>query len=305
MPLSFSVILPCHNAGRWIAQSLRSAAAQTYAPHEIIVINDASTDDTAQQVRASGVEARLLEVDAGNAAAARNAGAKIATGQWLAFLDADDYWLGHHLQAAAALLSGGRDVAYTSVHDDLLADGTIRAAQRPWPWLDQPRGGLTAEDFIRCWSRVMYFSMPSTIVLGDRFNEVGGLDVDQKRRHDSHLWWRVIHGHTWAFDPRPDCVCRIQTPNSVSRASSAKSAYDAMRALLKTWPLYRQKGYERVLRNSAFVAMTEAIAYGDCQDRRRAWELSRPHLAMHERLLFGAGLLAPAAMGAAVRRRRG
>jgi glycosyltransferase involved in cell wall biosynthesis len=306
MPSSFSVILPCHNAAQWVAQSLASAAAQTHAPHEIIVINDSSTDDTADQVRRCGLDVTLLEVNVRNAAAARNAGAKVATGDWLAFLDADDFWLPHHLAAAAALLSGGNDVAYTSVHQDLHADGVVRTESNPWPWLDRPRGGLTPADFIRCWSRVMYFSMPSTVVRADRFWEVGGLDPDQVRRHDSHLWWRLIHGHSWSFDPRPDCVCRVDTPDSVSRASAARSAFDALRALLKTQPLYaHEQGYPRVLANGAYVAMVEAIAYGQAPDRQGAWNLARTHLPLWQRSAFAGGMIWPGAFRQLVRWRRG
>lgn len=303
--MTFSVILPCHNAERWIAQALHSAAAQSLAPYEIIVVNDASSDQTDRKITESGVLARVLHTDVRNAAAARNAGAAVATGQWLAFLDADDYWHPHHLEAAERLLKNSNDVAYTSIHDDLRGDARLIAAENPWPWLTTPQSGLTAEDFIRCWRKVMYFSMPSTVVRADRFRAVGGLDDQQLRRHDSHLWWRLIHGHTWSFDPRPDCVCRVDTPGSVSRTSAALSAYDGLRALLKVRELYPQPEYERILRNGAFVAMTEAIANGDRDDRRRAWRLAREHLPPQEQVLFGAGMAAPAILGAAVRWRRG
>jgi glycosyltransferase involved in cell wall biosynthesis len=304
--MKFSVILPCHNAERWVAQALASAAGQSHAPHEIIVINDASSDDSAGRIRASGVAVRLLEMNLRNAAAARNAGAAEATGDWLAFLDADDYWLPHHLEAADRLLSGSNDVAYTSIHDDLLEEAHLQPAENPWPWLDGPRGGLTAEDFMRCWGRVMYFSMPSTVVRADRFRAVGGLDEAQLRRHDSHLWWRLIHEHTWAFDPRPDCVCRVDTPQSVSRTSAALSAYDGLRALLKTRDLYPQSGYERVLGKGAFVAMAEAVAHGTAEERRRAWELARPFLTVSQRMLFASALWSGGAnlLGRAVRARR-
>ena len=44
--MQISVVIPCHNAGRWIGETLRSVAAQTLAPHEVIVVDDASTDDS-------------------------------------------------------------------------------------------------------------------------------------------------------------------------------------------------------------------------------------------------------------------
>jgi glycosyltransferase involved in cell wall biosynthesis len=74
MPMKFSVIIPCHNAGPWIAQSLQSVAAQSFPPCEIIVVNDASTDDSAEKIKSSGVDVRLLETSFRNGAAARNEG---------------------------------------------------------------------------------------------------------------------------------------------------------------------------------------------------------------------------------------
>ncbi|MGH7215474.1 MAG: glycosyltransferase family 2 protein, partial [Tepidisphaeraceae bacterium] len=55
-----SVIIPCYNAGPWIGEALRSTAVQTYPPHEVIVIDDGSTDDSIERVQTSGVAVKLL-----------------------------------------------------------------------------------------------------------------------------------------------------------------------------------------------------------------------------------------------------
>ena len=52
--MKFSVVVPCHNAGGTIAEALRAIAAQSLAPHEIIVVDDGSTDDSRAQIAASG-----------------------------------------------------------------------------------------------------------------------------------------------------------------------------------------------------------------------------------------------------------
>src|SRR6056297_2357280 len=113
--MRFSVIMPAHNAGRYIGEALRSVAGQRHAPHEVIVINDRSADDTAEQARATGLDLKLIDSDFGNAAAARNLGIEHATGDWLAFLDADDIWYPNHLEEAAGLLQGSDDVGYFSL----------------------------------------------------------------------------------------------------------------------------------------------------------------------------------------------
>ena len=70
--MHFSVIMPCHNAEAYVGEALRSVAAQTHPAHEVIVINDRSTDGSVAAIEASGVPVTLLHTDFGNAAAARN-----------------------------------------------------------------------------------------------------------------------------------------------------------------------------------------------------------------------------------------
>ena len=121
--MKFSVVIPCHNAGPWIADALRSVAAQTYAPADIIVVDDASTDDSREQIVGCCVPVTLLSARVSNAAAARNIGIEAATGDWIALLDADDVWYPNRLQRAAELLSGSNDVALIGNHDFFDAKG--------------------------------------------------------------------------------------------------------------------------------------------------------------------------------------
>lgn len=86
-----SIIIPCHNAGRWLGATLRSALGQTWPATEIIVINDGSTDDSlaaAKQFEPQGV--RVVDQPNRGASAARNHGLSLARGEFIQFLDADD-----------------------------------------------------------------------------------------------------------------------------------------------------------------------------------------------------------------------
>ncbi len=86
-----SVIVPAYNAAAFIAAAVESVLAQDYRPLEIIVVNDGSTDDTAEIVRGFP-HVILVEQARRGTGAALNAGIKIARGEFLAFLDADDLW---------------------------------------------------------------------------------------------------------------------------------------------------------------------------------------------------------------------
>lgn len=88
----FSVIIPAYNAAAFIARAIDSVLAQTWPAEEIIVVDDGSSDATADIVAGYGERVCYLHQDNAGVSAARNAGARAATGDWLAFLDADDWY---------------------------------------------------------------------------------------------------------------------------------------------------------------------------------------------------------------------
>lgn len=95
---TISVILPTYNRAHVLERALTSVFGQTHLPDEVIVVDDASTDATADVVkRFPHVRLHRLERNSG-AAHARNAGAKLATGEYIAFLDSDDLWLSNKLE---------------------------------------------------------------------------------------------------------------------------------------------------------------------------------------------------------------
>ncbi len=102
MTVRFSVIIPAYNAAGTLARALDSALGQSYPAHEILVVDDASVDATPKVAAEYGKRIRYLrrEHNAG-VAAARNYGAQQATGNWLAFLDADDWYAADRLKLHA------------------------------------------------------------------------------------------------------------------------------------------------------------------------------------------------------------
>lgn len=100
-----SLIIPCYNAERWLAETLESALAQTWPATEIIFINDGSTDGSlvaARKFEPRGV--RVLDQSNRGASAARNHGLRVARGEFIQFLDADDLLSPDKIAAQVALL---------------------------------------------------------------------------------------------------------------------------------------------------------------------------------------------------------
>ena len=93
-----SVIIPAYNAAAYVTRAVESALAQTHKPLEILVVDDGSKDDTREVVRRMPPPVRLIEKENGGPASARNLGASLAKGDWLALLDADDWWFPEKLK---------------------------------------------------------------------------------------------------------------------------------------------------------------------------------------------------------------
>jgi glycosyltransferase involved in cell wall biosynthesis len=87
-----SVIVPVYNGEKYLREALNSVLKQSVRPFEVLVIDDGSTDTTAEIAKQYGERLRYIKRSNGGAAAARNDGVKSATGNYIAFLDADDYW---------------------------------------------------------------------------------------------------------------------------------------------------------------------------------------------------------------------
>jgi glycosyltransferase involved in cell wall biosynthesis len=95
-----SVIMPAFNVEAYLRCAVNSVLNQTYQPHEILFIDDGSTDDTARVAQEFGDCIRYIYQKNAGVSAARNRGIQEVSGDFIAFLDADDEWLPNHLERA-------------------------------------------------------------------------------------------------------------------------------------------------------------------------------------------------------------
>ncbi|HZP30899.1 MAG TPA: glycosyltransferase family A protein [Acidimicrobiia bacterium] len=146
-PPTVSVVVAVYNGGRYLAATLESVLAQTYRDYEVIVVDDGSTDDSREQARAFGDRVTLVERPHEGLGAARNAGLARATGEYVAFLDADDLWdpdlLRHQVgiarrhPASGLVVCDGIEfeddrVLRTSLLDPAVTERLDRAADGTW-----------------------------------------------------------------------------------------------------------------------------------------------------------------------------
>ncbi len=122
----FSVIIAVYNGESTIGRAIDSILGQTFPAHEIIVIDDGSTDNTKQKIASFGERVRYIHQENSGVAAARNLGARLATGDWLCFLDADDYYYPQRLAWQAELLARHSGLDFMTGNFDYVdPDGNI------------------------------------------------------------------------------------------------------------------------------------------------------------------------------------
>ncbi len=90
---NYSTIIPCYNARDTVGRAIESALNQTISPLEVIVVDDGSADDSAEVVSRYSPQVRLIRQENAGPGAARNRGVGVSSGEWVAFLDADDMWM--------------------------------------------------------------------------------------------------------------------------------------------------------------------------------------------------------------------
>ena len=184
---TISVVIPAYNAAAFVSKAIESALAQTLRPLEIIVVDDGSTDDTAAV--ASHYPVRVIRRPNGGPGTARNYAAARASGEWLAFLDADDLWLPEKLAKQANFARAERV-------------GIIHCRDRSH-WSAAPDVELTFETIWRKNPIVLSTSLVRRVA----FEAVGGFSEDRTLDPvaDYNLWLRIVSAG-WAIATCPEAL---------------------------------------------------------------------------------------------------
>jgi glycosyltransferase involved in cell wall biosynthesis len=211
MTLSVSAIVCAYNSERYVAETLEHIVAQTRRPDEIIAIDDGSTDSSAEILERFTPEVRVVRQANGGIGRARNAGIAEASGDLVAFCDADDLWDPTKLERQLRVFERDPsvDVVFTAVHEFVSPDIDPTDKQLR-PVLAHATGPLTSTMLVR-----------RTV-----FDRVGGFDVE-RRVGDWMEWYMRLHD-AGAREVRLGMALvhrRLHGENNSMRASLSREEY--------------------------------------------------------------------------------
>lgn len=204
VPPLVSVVIPAYNAAPTIRRAIDSVLSQDYAPFEVIVVDDKSTDDTLD-VLSSYDDARLRILGAEEnqgATKTRNRAIDAAFGRYVAFLDADDEWLPGKLSAQIRAMEANPSWVMSACKvERLMPDGTRRYSGADG---ELPVSGPEAWRTLLAYT---FVNLPTVVVRTQRIRKLGGFDPDLPVAEDQDMWIRLaISGAIGYLD---DCLVRV------------------------------------------------------------------------------------------------
>lgn len=275
-----SVVIPLYNKEREIGHTLRSVLAQRTPPLEVIVVDDGSTDASADVVRRDGSPTvRLIAQTNRGVSAARNRGIREARGRYVALLDGDDRWHPDYLTEIFRLMAAYPECgAYATSFFIQSVEGLVQA--------DTPRGEGPVDFFREALER--YVLIPSVTTLRrDLVLEAGGFPEGMKLGEDQYLWTKIARRAAVCCSPKP-LACYSRTAQNRSA-----NIYTPENSLYSFEELYQKDATDLSNEYIARVALGKALvtsAKGGTAEARQAVRFFR-YTRRSRRILWKARLL--------------
>jgi glycosyltransferase involved in cell wall biosynthesis len=222
--LRVSVVIPCFNACRYLREAIASVRWQTRVPDELIVVDDCSTDGSAEIARQAGAMVLSNDENSGDGRS-RNAGIMAASGDVICSLDADDIWLPRHVETVVGLLEANPDAAasFAAVQRFGRRNETILGLVPPGPPSDVLREAFS--DWVH--------TTIGSCVRRSAILEIGGFDEEERYSVDFDFWLRLAEGRRFVATHETTSCWRWHAANqSVHGERQMKAVYRFRRRFL-------------------------------------------------------------------------
>jgi len=270
---SVSVVMPVFNRVHTLARALDSVQKQIHAVHEIIVVDDGSTDGVGPFIQQQYPAVRLITQARQGVSAARNRGIRAAEGRWIALLDSDDAWAPQKIARQLAALAA--EPLAPLCHTNEI---WIRRGRRVNPMKKhEKRGGWIFQD---CLPRCVI--SPSSVLIDKQiFETVGYFDADLPVCEDYDLWLRICAAHPTAF---VDAPLTVKTGGHADQLSRQYWGMDRFRVraldkILRAGVLSKQNevASQAMLHEKCRVLLKGAIKHRNCEVQDACEVLMRRH----------------------------
>lgn len=220
-----SVVIPAYNAASFIRECIESVLTQTLPAYEVIVVDDGSRDETASIVAGFGSRVQCLKQENQGVSSARNHGARVANGEWLAFLDADDAWRPEKLEAQIRAAATEENQFLHCGSERIDDEGRSLGQQ-----LDGLSGEVAAGMLL---FRGNHANGSTTLVSRELFLAVGGYDPALSTSADWDMCFRLGMRSRLSFVAKPLAFYRQHGANM--HANPALMRKDMLRAFGKAF----------------------------------------------------------------------
>jgi glycosyltransferase involved in cell wall biosynthesis len=249
---TISVVIPAYNSEPFIAEAIESVLAQTVPPDEVIVVDDGSTDGTADALQRFGSRVQLLQQANKGPSAARNRGASAARGTWLAFIDADDTWLPTKLQRQLEIASAEKVKMVYTDRFNIGNKGALPDVQSEVQRLY--RGDV----FLDLLQEGNHISLSSVLIETELFQALGGFAEHIRSGEDWDLWIRLAERHRIGVVDEPLLRYRFHATMSSGAPRKMRVGRNEVVARALATPRGQALGGRVRRRIRSVVAMTNA-----------------------------------------------
>jgi glycosyltransferase involved in cell wall biosynthesis len=235
--VKISVVIPAYNAEAFIAAAIESCLRQNPGPHEVIVVDDASSDRTVEIAKSYPPPVRVICVDRNRGVShARNLGAQEATGDWIALLDADDWFLPEKFEGQIRCMAQNPDAKF--IYSGFRTEGANGTQEFP----ALPVRKIESELRYR-----VPFGLSSVMVRRDAFLELGGFDTTLRYADDWDFHLRfAARFSTGAFACAPE-ILSVYRLHQVSKGRNTIPVYEARKLVMNGPCLHGLSGFSRHL----------------------------------------------------------
>jgi len=202
-----SAVMATYDGERFVRAAVESVLAQDYGALEVIVCDDGSRDGTLDVLRAFGARIRLIEQENAGVSVARNRAARVATGEFIAFLDQDDLWDVRLLSTQVPRLLEHPEWGFVYA-DSAIVDADGRARGRRGQHLTYAEG-----DVFRALLSGNFVPLETLVMRADVLRELGGFRVDLRYLEDFDLCLRAARARPVGFTSRVLASYRIHDSN--------------------------------------------------------------------------------------------